>query len=132
MEKTKEEKLNNVTEMVIYGRNDTFKKDYTFKELSLKIHLSIKMPNNREKARIRATVSDLFSGTEQSYYTNRIYTMLVMINEFGKDTSVFEIDDNGEETKEVKDYFSIDGYAREDLVYALADDVEVWMSRFRG
>lgn len=119
-------------DLVVFGKNDTFRKDYKFEELKLAIHLSVKYPNLLQQASIDATVSELFRGTEQSFYTNRIYQTLVTINELGKNTKVFLTDKDGSETEEVEDYFALDGHARPDILNAIADDLLVWMSRFRG
>lgn len=123
---------NNTIDMVIVGRNDTFKKDYNFRELNLAIHLVVKFPNVRIRAKIEALRSDILLGTQQSGYTNRYYETLFLIQEAGQETTVFVTDDSGKEIAEMKDYFSVDGYSREDVTLAIADDVLVWMDRFRG
>lgn len=123
---------NNTIDMVVVGRNDTFKKDYVFKELNMVVHLAVKFPNVRTKAKIQALRSDILLGTNQSGYTNSYYETLFLIQESGQDTQVFVTDDNGKEIAEMKDYFSVDGYSRADVVYTIADDLLVWMDRFRG
>lgn len=126
------EDMNKTTEMVVFGRNDVFSKDYEFKELRLVVHASIKMPTIRERARIEALRSDILLGTEQNYYTTSFYNTLFLIQEAGKNTTVFETDDKGKETREIKDYFSVDGYPRQDVTLTIADDLLVWFNRFRG
>ena len=131
-----ERKANNqaleAVDLVIFGKNDTFTKKYMFKELHLSIHLSVKYPNARQQGGIAATRAEILRGTEQSYYTNRYYETLININELGSNTKVFMLDDDYEETEEIEDYFSLDGYPRPDVVNTIADDLLVWMSRFRG
>ena len=119
-------------DLVVLGKNDTFKKDYILDELGLAIHVSVKYPNIRQQAKVEALRSDFLGGTAQDYYTNRRYETLFIINELGKNTKVFLLDEDGNETDEIEDYFSLDGYARPDVINIIADDLLVWMGRFRG
>lgn len=130
--KSSKELQNDAVEMVVVGRNDVFKKDYVFKELKLSIHLDVHVPTIRERARVMSLRQEIFFNTEQDPYTKRVFDMLFLIQESGKKTTVFELDDSGQEYRELVDYFSVDKYPREDVLLFISDDVNEWLNRFRG
>lgn len=128
VEPTLEEEQANVLEEVIHGTNDVFDKEYDFlKELGLKIHVRVHKPTIRETARIKALRSEFLFGTAQNTTTDMFFETMFILNEADEGTQVF--DKNG---RIVKDYFSLDKYAREDVVLAIANDVFAWMATFRG
>jgi len=131
-EKSFKDVQNDAVEMVVVGRNDVFKKDYVFKELGLKINLNVHVPTIREKAKIMAQRSEIFFDTPQDPYTNRVFEMLFLLENSGKQTKVYKIDKDGNEEQELVDYFSVDKYPREDVLLVISEDVNEWLGRFRG
>lgn len=127
-----QQEKNETIDLVIMGRNNIFKKEYDLPELRLKINLVVKYPTIREQALIEALRSDFLKGTDQNYFVNRKYEALFTIQENGKDTKVYTTDADGNIEEEIPNYFSLDGYARPDILNMVAEDLSVWMSRFRG
>lgn len=127
-----QQEKNETIDLVIMGRNNIFKKEYELPELRLKINLVVKYPTIREQALIEALRSDFLKGTDQNYFVNRKYEALFTIQENGKDTKVYTTDAEGNIEEEIPNYFSLDGYARPDILNMVAEDLSVWMSRFRG
>lgn len=127
-----QQEKNETIDLVIMGRNNIFKKEYDLPELRLKINLVVKYPTIREQALIEALRSDFLKGTDQNYFVNRKYETLFTIQENGKDTKVYTTDADGNIEEEIPNYFSLDGYARPDILNMVAEDLSVWMSRFRG
>lgn len=127
-----QQEKNETIDLVIMGRNNIFKKEYELPELRLKINLVVKYPTIREQALIEALRSDFLKGTDQNYFVNRKYEALFTIQENGKDTKVYTTDADGNIEEEIPNYFSLDGYARPDILNMVAEDLSVWMSRFRG
>lgn len=122
----------NAIERVVIGRNDVFKKTYFFEELNLRVYLNVKIPNIRERAKIKALRSELLYGTEQNTAVNIAYEMLFLIQESGKDTKVYITDKDKKDETEIENYFSVDGYPREDVLLRIADDLNEWANRFPG
>lgn len=128
---------NDVIDDVIRGKNDKFVHDYDFKELSMVVHVEVKLPNFRERAQILAQESDLLSGTVpfQTVGTDLTYQTLIILDVCGKGTKVTKtvVDDDGEEKDvEVPDYFSLNGYPRQDVILKIGEDIQEWMDSFRG
>jgi len=127
-----DESNENAIERVVIGRNDVFKKTYFFEELKLRVYLNVKIPSIRERAKIKALRSELLYGTEQNTAVNIAYEMLFLIQESGKNTKVFMTNKDKEDETEIENYFSVDGYPREDVLLRIADDLNEWANRFPG
>lgn len=119
-------------ERVVVGKNNVFKKTYYFEELHLRIYLNVKFPTFRERAKIKALRSDILFGTEQNSLVTVAYEVLFLIQESGKDTKVYITDGDNEDSQMIEDYFNVDGYPREDVLLAIADDLNEWVNRFPG
>lgn len=127
-EQTIEEKQADVLEQVIQGTNDVFSKTYDFtKELGLKFDIKVHKPTIRETARIKALRSEFLFGTAQNTSTDLFFETMFILNEADEGTTV--IASNG---RPVSNYFSLDGYAREDVVLTIGNDIFTWMAGFRG
>lgn len=139
---------------VISGRS-IFEKTYTFDEINLEVDVKMHYPSLKENARVNAFTSDIFLNTEQDSVQRMIYNTLFLLNEADEGTKVYQLvpaeevetDENGNQIIDAKgnpklkevikkiekeNYFSVDGYARPDVLYQIAQDVTEWMSRFRG
>ena len=127
-EQTIEEKQADVLEQVIQGTNDVFSKTYDFtKELGLKFDVKVHKPTIRETARIKALRSEFQFGTAQNTSTDLFFETMFILNEADEGTTVTA--SNG---RPVSNYFSLDGYAREDVVLTIGNDIFTWMAGFRG
>lgn len=127
-----EEKTNRVIESVIHGKNDKFKKEYTFDELNLQVNVSIHYPTIREVAKIKALRAEFLFETKQSNVTQTLFETLFLLNEADEGTKVYSLDEEGNQQQEIKDYFSLDGYPRDDVILYISEDILSWMGRFRG
>ena len=58
--------------------------------------------------------------------------MLFLIQESGKNTKVYITDKDKNDETEIENYFSVDGYPREDVLLRIADDLNEWANRFPG
>lgn len=127
-EKTVEEKQEDTVESVIYGYNDKFEKEYDFtKEIGLKFIIKVHNPTVRENGKIKALRSETLYGTAQNQLTELYYETLFILNEADEGTKVITKDG-----AELKDYFSLDRYAREDVTLKIGEDIMEWRNRFRG
>ena len=127
-EQTIEEKQADVLEQVIQGTNDVFSKTYDFtKELGLKFDIKVHKPTIRETARIKALRSEFLFGTAQNTSTDLFFETMFILNE--ADEGITVTASNG---RPVSNYFSLDGYAREDVVLTIGNDIFTWMAGFRG
>jgi len=131
---------------VIVGRT-IFEKTYTYDDLELEVNVKVHFPTLRESARIQARTSDLFMNTEQNNVIRAIYETLFLLNEADEGTKVYQLtkekvlktsEDGTQHTEEVvtkvliEDYFSVDKYARPDVLIRISQDITEWLGRFRG
>lgn len=131
---------------VIAGRS-IFEKTYTYNDLELEVNVKLHYPTMREMARVQAETSNVFLNTEQDATTRALYETLFLLQQADEGTKVYQLvkekvlktDEQGNQHTEeitnkvlIEDYFSLDKYARPDILFRITQDVNEWMSRFRG
>lgn len=55
-----------VLNKIIQGVNDVWEEDYDFKELGLKFHIKVRLPNIKEQSRIRSLADDLLDNDAEN------------------------------------------------------------------
>lgn len=104
---------------IIRGVNDTFEKDYEFKDLDLKFTVKIKAPNALEVGRIQARTSGYLGGMNNyaSDYMLIVYQTLSTLRVTGIDVpKVLEKDE---------DIYNLD------ILYTIGRDFQQWLNSFR-
>lgn len=114
----KSKKENELLEKLVAGVNDVFEKEYEFKELDLKFLIKVRYPNFIQRAKVNARREELLFGTglNQSMGTYIVTQTLCLLDECGID---------------VPDYFNLNGYPREDVVFKIGMDLNEWLDSFR-
>lgn len=61
-----EEEKGKVLNKIIQGVNDVWEEDYDFKEIGLKFHVKVRLPNIKEQSRIRSLADDLLDNDAEN------------------------------------------------------------------
>lgn len=104
---------------IIRGVNDTFSKDYDFKDLGLKFTIKIKAPNAIEIGKVQARMMAYLQGMSNyaSDYFITVYHALALLRVTGIDVP--------KELANDEDIYNLD------ILYTIGVDFKQWLDRFR-
>lgn len=120
-ENKKEDKNKEITpvfEELIRGENDIFDRTYTFKEIGKEFHIQVRYPSFLQKSRIHARREELLGGTS--------YQQPLAIYIITQTIAIFEVCGIN-----IPEYFSVDGTPRDDIIFKIGQDLDVWLNSFR-
>lgn len=124
-----DQKDNDTIKRVIRGVNDTFEKEYTFKELGLNFKIKLTYPSMADNAQVKSILEAYFGGTASFLPAGDManaYSMMAYINQqqrkYGDDSDKIHIPDILKDIEEVYN---------PSILIAIHNDFEKWMRQFR-
>ncbi|AIW03324.1 hypothetical protein CPT_Mater167 [Bacillus phage Mater] len=119
LEANKQIEQRKAVDRIVRGVNDTFIKDYDFKDMGVKFTIKVKAPNALEIGRIQGRMSAYLGGMNNyaSEYMLIVYNMLATLRVTGIDVP--------KELANDEDIYNLD------MLYEIGRDFKQWLENFR-